>query len=229
VTPVARVALGIVLVAGAGPAGFLLYRVVFGGRLPAQVQPLQPAAQPASPAAPAPRAPVPERLPTLTMHDAGGTAHTFAEWRGHPLIVNFWATWCEPCRREIPLLKSLRARAGGVRVVGIAVDFKAAVVRYAADHGIDYPVLVGEDDGLKLMQAFGMDAVLPFSVFADAEGRIVTVKVGELHADEADLILGRVADIESGRLALPAAQERIAAGMKDLAIEHAKDKAKTPG
>ena len=108
-------------------------------------------------------------------------------------MVNFWATWCDPCRREIPLLKSLRHERSGDRleIVGIAVDFRDAVLHYTREIGIDYPVLIGEKDGLEAIEAFGMDTVFPFTVFADRQGRIVTVKVGELHRDEADFILDR--------------------------------------
>ena len=69
-------------------------------------------------------------------------------------------------------------------------------------HGIDYPVLVGEQGGLEAANAFGMDTVLPFSVFADRTGRIITLKVGELHRDEAELILDRMRDVELGRISL---------------------------
>ena len=99
-------------------------------------------------------------------------------------VMNFWATWCEPCRREIPLLIKLRHEraARGLAVIGIAIDLRAAVVKYAAAAGIDYPLLIGEDGGLKAVDAFGMQLVFPFSVFADSRSRMVAVKVGELHA-----------------------------------------------
>jgi thiol-disulfide isomerase/thioredoxin len=230
VTPVARVALGVFLVAAAGPAGFLMYRVVFGGRMPPS---LQQSANPSSTRAPATPDTAagasvararPERLPDLTFEDAAGAPHPLSEWGGHPLIVNFWATWCEPCRREIPLLKSLRGRSSppGLQVVGIAVDMREPVVKYVTEMRIDYPVLLGEQNGLAAVQALGMDVVLPFSVFVDSQGHILTVKVGELHPDEADLILGRLAELEAGRATLPLARQQITDGLKSLAIERAK-------
>jgi thiol-disulfide isomerase/thioredoxin len=236
VTPVARVALGVFLVAAAGPVGFLMYRVVFSGRLPPPPQhsaTLKPdaTATPAAASGPATtagggaaRGSSPERLPAMTFEDAAGAPHPLSEWSGHPLIVNFWATWCEPCRREIPLLKSLRGRSfpPGLQVVGIAVDMRDAVVKYVSDMHIDYPVLLGEQNGLQAVQALGMDTVFPFSVFVDSQGRIVTTKVGELHPDEADLILGRLAELEAGRATLPAARQQISDGLRSLAIERAK-------
>jgi thiol-disulfide isomerase/thioredoxin len=176
-----------------------------------------PDAGPPIPVAPArlARHPIPEELPDVVLPRADGTLEHLWQWRGRPLIVNFWATWCEPCRREIPLLKRLRHEraADGLEIVGIAVDLRNDVRRYAAAQGIDYPVLIGEEGGLAAASAFGMDTVLPFSVFADAKGRIVSVKVGELHADEAKLILDRINSVDAGDLALAAAQHEIAEGL----------------
>jgi thiol-disulfide isomerase/thioredoxin len=171
----------------------------------------------------APR-PIPTQLPNISLSDPTGVKHALSEWKGHPLLINFWATWCEPCRREIPLLKTLRKERSvdGVEIVGIAVDFRDAVQHYARQMGIDYPVLVGEQDGLDAIAAFGMDTVFPFSVFADARGRIVTLKVGELHADEARFILDRVKGVDSGRLDLMAAKKEIADGVAALAAERAR-------
>jgi hypothetical protein len=115
------------------------------------------------------------------------------------------------------------ARSGaGLAIVGIAVDFRAAVVKYALNAGIDYPLLIGENEGLDAVHAFGMDLVFPFSVFADERGRVVAVKVGELHQDEADFILDRVQDIDRGALSLAAAKEQIKTRLRDLAVERAK-------
>ena len=144
-----------------------------------------------------------------------------------PLLVNFWATWCAPCRREIPLLKALRRdhAAEGLEVIGVAVDFREDVLKYAKDIGLDYPLLIGEQDGLDAAAAFGLDPVLPFSVFSDRQGRIVAVKVGELHADEAEFILARVRDVDEGRLAMPVAQQQIAGKLRELATARAKKNA----
>jgi thiol-disulfide isomerase/thioredoxin len=149
--------------------------------------------------------------------------HRLSEWHGRPLLINFWATWCEPCRREIPLLKRLRhERAGdGMQIVGIAVDEADAVRKYAAGRRIDYPVLVGEEGGLAAVGAFGMETVLPFTVFADREGRVIALKVGELHQDEAELILDRLREVDQGTLAPQAAREAISAGLARLAAARA--------
>jgi thiol-disulfide isomerase/thioredoxin len=172
----------------------------------------------------APKVPIAMTVPDLALPDTAGKSHQLSDWTGHPVIFNFWATWCDPCRREIPLLIRLRHErsATGLEVVGIAVDFRAAVADYARHAGIDYPVLVGEDKGLEAVKAFGMELLLPFSVFADDRGRVVAVKLGELHPDEASFILDRVQEVDHGTLTLDAARQQIAAKSKDFAIERAK-------
>jgi thiol-disulfide isomerase/thioredoxin len=230
----AAIALCVALVAAAGPAGFLLYRLVLGSRPPTlSAQPLATGASAggeappgAASAGPAPRSP-PERLPDIALPDPQGVMRRLSDWHGRPLLVNFWATWCEPCRREIPLLIGLRRRqaANGLQVVGIAVDMRDPVIAYARQMGIDYPILIGEQGGLAALDAFGMAPVFPFSVFADAQGRIVAVKLGELHPDEANLILSRVQALDSGRLSLAQARDEVSSGLRELATERSKGSA----
>ena len=168
--------------------------------------------------------PIPAELPEISLADASGIKHKLSQWKGQPLLINFWATWCAPCRREIPLLKRLRHEraADGLEVVGIAVDFRDAVQHYSREMGIDYPVLIGEQDGLDAIAAFGMDTVFPFTVFADARGRIVTLKIGELHADEGHFILDVVRSVDRGQTDLALAKKQIADGVATLAAQRAR-------
>jgi thiol-disulfide isomerase/thioredoxin len=228
------VAAAIILLGGA--AGFLAAQLARVARTqgvvdasptppPPEVQEQQPAGG-TEPGAPHGK-PIPVNLPDISLADMQGLKHKLSEWKGRPLLINFWATWCDPCRREIPLLKSLRhERAGdGVEVVGIAVDFRDAVQHYSHQMGIDYPVLVGEQDGLEAIAAFGMDTVFPFTVFADRQGRIVTLKVGELHPDEGRFILDVVKDVDRGKTDLESAKQQIADGIASLAAERARHEA----
>lgn len=239
-TPVSRALLAFVLVAGAGPAGFLIYHTVFADH-PLHPQLNAPGNPDPGPAGSAPdsapgSAPVqqqttgtgrvPLTLPDAALPDSNGRMHHLAEYRGAPLVLNFWATWCEPCRREIPLLEALyRERGGSVRIVGVAVDFQADVLKYARVQGITYPLLMGEKDGLAAVNALGMDTAFPFTVFTDARGNIIAVKRGELHADEARLILGEIGAVDSGRTAVAAARNTVSTGLRNLAIARAQQPA----
>ena len=212
---------GVLLASAAG--GFLVYRLSGPPHdtLHAAASPSRAPADVGGPEAesPAPRR-IPEQVPDIALPGPDGVTRHIAQWKGRPLLINFWATWCEPCRREIPLLKALRHErsADGLEVVGIAVDSLDAARKYANAHAIDYPVLIGEQGGLEAVSAFGMDTVLPFSVFADRQGRILTLKVGELHRDEAELILDHVRSVDSGSLSLAEAREEVSAGVQRLNV-----------
>ena len=223
--PVPGALLTIAVLLGCAGGGFLLQRLTHPAR--PGLYPARPAVPPAAgpavtavaadPSAP-PARQIPDQLPDIPLPAPDGVLHRLSEYHGKLLLVNFWATWCEPCRREIPVLQALRReRAGnGVEVVGIALDHRADVVKYASDRHMTYPLLVGEKGGLEVVNALGMDTVLPFSVFADRTGRIVTLKIGELHADEARLILDRMGDLDAGRIGLQAVREQIEAGISRL-------------
>jgi thiol-disulfide isomerase/thioredoxin len=111
-----------------------------------------------------------------------------AQWRGKPLVVNFWARWCGPCKVEIPELIKLRKqyRAKGLEVLGIAIEDRAEPVRdFAKAYEMDYPLLLAKDKGLALMQALGNNKMgLPFTVAIDRSGKLVHVKLGGIQAEE---------------------------------------------
>jgi len=124
--------------------------------------------------------------------DLGGKLRQLSEWRGRVLVCNFWATWCAPCREEMPLLVVARAKyaAKGVEIVGIAVDNAAKVRQFAGSLGVTYPILLSEADGLELMRRLGNSAVgLPYTVFLDREGRRAQQKLGALKPGELERIL----------------------------------------
>jgi thiol-disulfide isomerase/thioredoxin len=180
----------------------------------------EPTAAPAGLQAGAAATAIPARRPDFSLVDSKGRRRSISEWDGRPLMVNFWATWCPPCRREIPLLNTLRAEYGarGYEIVGIAVDFRDDVLAYMKDTPISYPMLIGEQDAIDVAKAFGIDDLYyPSTVFIDRQGRIVTIKVGELHAPEADAILSAVNDVNAGRLSIEDARVHIRAQLATLA------------
>ncbi len=138
----------------------------------------------------------PARIPDgFVLMDLTGAPRSLAEFRGQTLIVNFWATWCPPCRREIPLLKELQASyaAQGVTVVGIAVEEPTPVRKLADEIGFNYPILIGEQEAYDLAGALGIEVIgLPYTVFIDARGRVQHVHSGELHREDAELALARL-------------------------------------
>lgn len=115
------------------------------------------------------------------------------EFDGQALLVNFWATWCAPCRREMPVLQSASDRhAGQLTVVGIALDEIEPVRVFVDDLGIDYPVLVGSSaEVMDTQSAWGNGAgVLPYTVLVDTDGIIRWQHYGEVTAEELDEVLG---------------------------------------
>lgn len=130
----------------------------------------------------------PSFRPTFTLSDIDGIERSIEEWDGQILIINFWATWCAPCRREIPMLIELQQVYGDrqVQVIGIAVDFLDQVRQYAAKTPFNYPILVGEQEAIEIAGQFGAAFVgLPFTVFTDPAGRIVERHTGELLRQDA--------------------------------------------
>jgi thiol-disulfide isomerase/thioredoxin len=162
---------------------------------------------------------MPEVLPTFSLQNREGTLQSIGDWPGKSMIVNFWATWCAPCRREIPLLNELhRARsAEGFQIVGVAVDFRDDVLKYASEIGIDYPLLIGEQDALTAVNAFGIEAVgFPFTAFTDATGRIINLHVGELTRPQAEVILEAIKRVNGGELTPATARTSIARQLAKL-------------
>lgn len=162
---------------------------------------------------------VPEVRPEFSLKDREDRLRSIKEWDGKSLVINFWATWCAPCRREIPMLRQLHAAraAQNIEVIGIAVDFRENVLAYIKEVEIDYPLLIGEQDGLDAAVAFGMGSMgFPFTVFTDNGGHIVAAHLGELHPDQADLILDTVVAVNAGTLTLEQARTQIAAGLEAL-------------
>jgi len=168
--------------------------------------------------------PVPDAIPDVRIPDLAGKERSLRDYLGHPLIINFWATWCPPCRREMPLLQQLwtQYRPEGLQIVGVALDSRSAVEQYLHRTAVKYPLLVGEAEGTAAVARFGIEPVLPFSVFADAQGRIVAVKIGELHRAEADYIIAATRAVTAGRETLPQARAAIAAELRELAVKRAK-------
>jgi thiol-disulfide isomerase/thioredoxin len=131
-------------------------------------------------------APKPEQggessLVDFSLPDLGGKTRWMSEWQGKVIVLNFWATWCAPCREEIPLLIKAQQRFGGdgVQVIGVAIDNRDAVTGYARDMRFNYPLLLAEESGLPLMARYGNTrGLLPYTVIIGRDGSILNRKLG---------------------------------------------------
>ena len=131
----------------------------------------------------------------MVLPDADGHEQALAQWRGKVLVINFWATWCAPCREEMPQFVATQARDGakGVQFVGIAVDDVDKVRVFAREIGLNYPTLIGGYGAIELSRTLGNDlAALPFTIVLDREGRVVHTQLGPLRAAKLDGLLAEL-------------------------------------
>lgn len=124
-----------------------------------------------------------ERVYAARLPDLRGNAQPLEQWRGRVLVVNFWATWCPPCREEIPMFVQLQERYGsrGLQFVGIAIDQPDKVAEFAKEFRINYPLLMGGMETMELMRQAGNRAgVLPYTLVIDRKGNLVSREPGGL-------------------------------------------------
>jgi peroxiredoxin len=137
----------------------------------------------------------PDLLWAMRLSDQYGKPQSLAQWHGKVLVLNFWATWCSPCREEIPDFIALRTqyRTQNVEMVGIAIDSAQPVARYAQDMHIPYPVLVGEGEALGLARALGNSSgALPYTVVINPAGRIILRHLGRLPRSQLEAALTQI-------------------------------------
>jgi len=122
-----------------------------------------------------------DSLPELRLPDMDGGEVSSTAWAGKVLIVNFWATWCPPCLREMPLFVEAQTANERLQVVGIAIDSKEAVRAFLAEHPVNYPILLGDVQTIELSRRLGNRLQgLPFTVIFDNLGKRIYSQVGEV-------------------------------------------------
>jgi thiol-disulfide isomerase/thioredoxin len=127
------------------------------------------------------------QLHSIPLTDLDGVDKMLGDWRGDYLLVNFWAPWCAPCRREIPGLIAMQDEFAprGLRILGIAFDNEPQVRRFAAEHGIDYPMFLAAERSAMYNAAFGnRSGSLPFTALIDRNLSIIFRHNGELSPDQ---------------------------------------------
>lgn len=128
-------------------------------------------------------APQPSSAPlfTATLADVDDKPVALSRYQGKPLVVNFWARWCGPCKVEIPeLIKFRNAHKGKIEVLGIGIEDRAEPVKdFAKAYEMDYPVFVAKEQGIPLMKALGNSkGGLPYTLFIDRQGQVIHKKMG---------------------------------------------------
>ena len=126
--------------------------------------------------------------PTLALRDIRGAQHSLEEYRGKVVVLNFWATWCLPCKYEMPLLVDLQNRyPDRIVVVGASLDDKETqkrIRKFVAKHKVQFPIWTGADTAT--LARFGLGTSLPATAFIDRDGSVIGRVLGEL--ERKDLI-----------------------------------------
>ncbi|VAX14562.1 hypothetical protein MNBD_GAMMA24-2731 [hydrothermal vent metagenome] len=130
--------------------------------------------------------------PDFSLPDLDGKLQSINNWNGNVIVVNFWASWCPPCRREMPsfirLYKNYQKQ--GFVILGIALDDPQSVRKFLDPIGINYPILLGEEAGIKISNAYGNElGALPFTVVIDRKGRIIRSHPGELSYQQIEAMI----------------------------------------
>ena len=134
----------------------------------------------------------PTQLLDWSFATPAGGREVLSTWAGKIIVLNFWATWCPPCLREIPAFIELQTAMGadGVQFVGIALDQAEPVQAFVADKGVNYPVLIGDQDVARFMVTLGNTiGALPYTVVLGRNGDIVASHQGEWDAEAAGAAL----------------------------------------
>ena len=130
--------------------------------------------------------------PDFSLLDTSDKTHDIKQWNGKVIMLNFWATWCPPCRREIPDFITMyqKYHGKGLMIVGVALDSKQNAIDFVDPMGINYPILVAEKEGIALTQQYGNDlGVLPYTVIIDRKGVIRHTVRHELSLEQAEQLI----------------------------------------
>ena len=130
-----------------------------------------------------------------TLPDIDGRDQRLDQWKGKVLVVNFWATWCEPCREEMPEFVKAQTAFGakGLQFVGIAIDQPDKIRQFSQDLKLNYPSLVGGYGALELSKAFGNKLMaLPFTLIINRDGQVAYSQLGPLKPGKLDAIVGKL-------------------------------------
>jgi thiol-disulfide isomerase/thioredoxin len=144
---------------------------------------------PQAPAAPS------DALWQLSFPDGRGQPQALSQWRGRVVVLNFWASWCAPCREEMPDFVTLRTQhhPKGVEFVGIAIDNSARVTQFLQHQPVNYPILIGEGAAHNLARQLGNPSgALPYTIVLDQDGNIVLAHLGRMPRAKLEATLSKI-------------------------------------
>ena len=132
----------------------------------------------------------PTPLLSQSFPDPQGAQVALSRWAGRPVVVNFWATWCPPCVKEMPELDALHKKYPAVQFLGLGVDTAANIRAFTHKVHVSYPLLVAGHDGIQLMRDLGNQAGgLPFTVVFDAKGRQIDRVLGQIKPAQLERVI----------------------------------------
>jgi thiol-disulfide isomerase/thioredoxin len=149
----------------------------------------------------APARVAPEALFATSLRDPAGRPHKLGDYAGKVLVLNFWATWCAPCRAEMPAFDRVQGRLGAqAQILGLTSDEPARVARFADEVPVSYPLLVGGPEVDALAVALGnRDRVLPFTIILDPRGRVFAQHVGTYSERALEEVIARATAAEAAK------------------------------
>ena len=135
-----------------------------------------------------------------------------SKWNGQYKLINFWATWCAPCRREIPLLNNTQKEYQdmSVQIIGIAVDVLDDVIAYSEETPFEYPVLVGEEEAIAIAENANIEFIgLPFTMFVDDQNEIIKTHLGEIKEHHIDMLTEVIRGMQRGKISVEEAKIKL--------------------
>ena len=135
-----------------------------------------------------------------------------SKWNGQYKLINFWATWCAPCRREIPLLNNTQKEYQdmSLQIIGIAVDVLDDVIAYSEETTFEYPVLVGEEEAIAIAENANIEFIgLPFTMLVDDQNEIIKTHLGEIKEHHIDMLTEVIRDMQKGKISIEEAKSKL--------------------
>ena len=135
-----------------------------------------------------------------------------SKWNGQYKLINFWATWCAPCRREIPLLNNTQKEYQdmSLQIIGIAVDVLDDVIAYSEETSFEYPVLVGEEEAIAIAENANIEFIgLPFTMLVDDQNEIIKTHLGEIKQHHIDMLTEVIRDMQKGKISIEEAKSKL--------------------